>query len=123
MRARLLDEEGGLTPQLEACLGHIFAKYCIPPPRSTSSGTLLVPPKDAVWTEEALDKWAIDTNGQPLAADAKEDIADNLLVDEQGNLLFEGLLQLYALQTSNDEEETWKDLGKHGFDRRLQLQQ
>ncbi|KAG9055015.1 hypothetical protein FS842_003393 [Serendipita sp. 407] len=116
---RFVDPDGAI----DASLTHIFAKYCTPalnledrPP-----GHLLVPIPGSFWTEEALDKWAIDTNGQPLPPESKEDIIENLDVNEDNCLLLGGFLQLYALQTSNDENETWRDLEKHGFDRSLQL--
>lgn len=28
----------------------------------------------------------------------------------QGNMTFKGFVQMYSLQTSSEEEETWKDL-------------
>jgi len=42
-------------------------------------------------------------------------------VTDTGCLTFKGFLQVYQLQTENDEEETWRDLSKHGFDRNLRL--
>lgn len=33
----------------------------------------------------------------------------------QGNLTFKGFIQMYSLQTSSEEEETWKDL-RQGFE-------
>ncbi|PVF97786.1 hypothetical protein CPB86DRAFT_785428 [Serendipita vermifera] len=106
----------------QACLSHIFAKYCTSY-NPVQNSTLLSPPPGASWSEASLDKWAIDTNGEPLSQDSKEDIKENLEVTSDGHLLLEGFLQLYSLQTSNDEEETWKDLAKHGFDRNLKLKQ
>lgn len=63
-----------------------------------------------------------------------------LLQRQQGadeHTRFKGFLQIYQLQTENDEEETWRDLvsavamsqsrgsdqtqSSHGFDRSLQL--
>ena len=58
---------------------HIFAKYCTPratPPSAskTPGSQFLVPPDNAYFTPEALDQWAIDTNGSPLPAEAKEEL-------------------------------------------------
>ncbi|QRW26974.1 EF-hand 1, calcium-binding site protein [Rhizoctonia solani] len=53
--------------------------------------------------------------------ETKEEMKDTLDVDDQGNLTFNGFIQIYQLQTENDEEETWRDLSAHGFDRNLIL--
>lgn len=86
------------------------------------------PPPNAYLTTEALDKWATDTNGSPFSEETKEELKDMLDVNDDGNLTyvaitfsthgeyqlgsasFKGFLQIYQLQTENDEEETWKDL-------------
>ncbi|EJD05817.1 uncharacterized protein FOMMEDRAFT_104082 [Fomitiporia mediterranea MF3/22] len=122
---QLLDDEGAVSEKFERCLKHIFAKYCTPkatPPSASKSldAQLLVPPENAYFTPEALDQWAIDTNGSPLPNEAKEELE---LLDgtEEGYLTFQGFLQIYQLQTESDEEETWKDLFSHGFDRNLKL--
>ncbi|KAI0065443.1 hypothetical protein BV25DRAFT_1913496 [Artomyces pyxidatus] len=122
--AQLLDEEGEIAEQLEACLKHIFAKYCTPAlseedskKSKTSPGQ---PPENAFLDSDGLDSWARDTNGAPLSDTEKEDL---LLLDvtDDGGLTFQGFLQIYQLQTENDEEETWRDLARHGFDRSLRL--
>ncbi|KAH8117330.1 hypothetical protein DFH11DRAFT_1816471 [Phellopilus nigrolimitatus] len=124
---QLLDNEGGISDKFERCLMHIFAKYCTPAPRPPSadlqpglSPPLLVPPPNAHFTADALDHWATDTNGSPLPQEAKEEL-ELVDVTEDGNLTFQGFLQIYQLQTENDEEETWRDLSSHGFDRTLTL--
>ncbi|KAG8732901.1 hypothetical protein FRC11_010212 [Ceratobasidium sp. 423] len=71
--------------------------------------------------EDGLDAWARDTNGAPFPDETKEEMKDTLDVDERGNLTFDGFIQIYQLQTENDEEETWRDLSAHGFDRNLNL--
>ena len=87
---------------------------------------LLSPPPDAYLTEKALEKWALDTNGEPFSQEMKEEVMDFFDLNDDGNLTyvfiealaydrlilvsFMGFLQLYQLQTENDEEETWKDL-------------
>ncbi|KAF5315964.1 hypothetical protein D9611_004619 [Ephemerocybe angulata] len=129
---QLLDNEGGVTAELEACLKHIFAKYCTPSGkrelssstssnRSTGEASLLTPPPGAYFTGEALDEWAKDTNGAPFSQETKDELIEFLDVTDEGCLTFKGFLQIYQLQTENDEEETWRDLSSHGFDRSLQL--
>ncbi|PPQ76562.1 hypothetical protein CVT26_013227 [Gymnopilus dilepis] len=123
-RNLLIDEEGNLTEKLEACLKHIFAKYCTPPPQRPSGNddsTLLVPPPGAYLTEEGLQRWAVDTNGSPFSEETKEEVFESFDVTDNGELTFMGFFQLYQLQTENDEAETWKDLEKHGFDKNLNL--
>jgi len=99
-------------------LKQIFAKYCTPKPQEADQ--LSIPP-NAFLSPEQLDKWAIDTNGSPLPAEQKEHIREFMDVNEDGNLTLKGFIQIYQLQTENDENETWKDLGKHGFTRNLSL--
>ncbi|KAJ6455666.1 hypothetical protein C8R45DRAFT_583822 [Mycena sanguinolenta] len=121
---QLLDNEGGISDQLEACLKHIFGKYCKPPapvPAAADMRELLVPPEGAYLTTAGLDAWARDTNGAPFSPETKEELIEFLDVNDNGELTFKGFLQIYQLQTENDEEETWRDLSNHGFDRRLRL--
>ncbi|KAF8509271.1 hypothetical protein JB92DRAFT_2730499, partial [Gautieria morchelliformis] len=65
-------------------------------------------------TEAGLDRWAQDTNGAPFTQETKDELHEYFDVTNKGHLTFKGFLQLYALQTENDEEETWQDLSKHG---------
>jgi len=120
--AQLLDDDGGISEQLECCLKHIFAKYCTPTSiTSPAPGKILTPPDGAYLTQEGLDAWARDTNGAPFSAETKEELVEFLDVTADGGLTFKGFLQIYQLQTENDEEETWRDLSNHGFDRTLKL--
>ncbi|KAF8636484.1 hypothetical protein AX17_003299 [Amanita inopinata Kibby_2008] len=122
----LLDEEGAISDQLEACLKHIFAKYCVPPAERPDSldgkrQILLTPPPGAFLDSDGLDAWARDTNGAPFSQETKDELIEFLDVTDDGGLTFKGFLQIYQLQTENDEEETWRDLSNHGFDRMLKL--
>ncbi|EIW85024.1 hypothetical protein CONPUDRAFT_149888 [Coniophora puteana RWD-64-598 SS2] len=121
--AQLLDDDGAISQKFEACLKHIFAKYCFPrPPKPpVSARLLLVPPTGAYFSSDALDAWARDTNGAPFSEETKQELRDYLDVTDDGGLTFKGFLQIYQLQTENDEEETWRDLSSHGFDRTLTL--
>jgi len=129
--AQLLDSEGAITPKFERVLGHIFAKFATPPESSSSSTTnvprlddtreeLLQPLEGSFLSSEGLDRYAVTTNGHPFTDDTKEELTF-LDTTEDGHLTFEGFLQMYQLQTENDEEETWRDLSTHGFDRNLNL--
>lgn len=123
--------------QVVLSLEHIFAKYCTPPPSNKAdaidAGTVLLqPPEGAVLTDEALDEWALDTNGALLSDGEKAEL-EMLDVDDDGRLTYvhvtarvlrwyilwemlivryrcKGFIQLYQLQSENDDEETWKDL-------------
>ncbi|KAF9246184.1 hypothetical protein BU15DRAFT_84981 [Melanogaster broomeanus] len=122
---QLLDDDGAISEKLEACLKHIFTKYCIPAPPDVSHKSLglslLTPPEGAYLTSEGLDEWACDTNGAPFSAETKDELIEFLDVTDDGGLTLKGFLQIYQLQTENDEEETWRDLSNHGFDRTLTL--
>lgn len=122
---QLLDREGGISPQLESCLQHIFAKYCTPQAQHSAvhrtRKPLLTPPEGAYLSSEGLDAWAKDTNGAPFPQETKDELIEFLDVTPEGGLTFKGFLQIYQLQTENDEEETWRDLANHGFDRTLML--
>ncbi|KAF5365576.1 hypothetical protein D9758_003225 [Tetrapyrgos nigripes] len=111
---QLLDEEGAITVKFEECLKAIFAKYCTP---KSTDGSLS---KDAHLTDEGLDAFAKDTNGSPFSQETKDEILEFMDATEDGFLTFKGFLQVYQLQTENDEEETWKDLSRHGYDRSLE---
>lgn len=79
-------------------------------------------------SSEGLDAWASDTNGTPFSEDTKVELMEFMDVTDTGCLTwvtaasrisrhsliagyrFKGFLQVYQLQTENDEEETWRDL-------------
>jgi len=119
---QLLHTDGSISVQLEHCLKHIFAKYCTPPPLVTGErGIFLTPPEGSYLTPQGLDAWARDTNGAPFSTETREELREFMDVTDEGWLTFKGFLQIYQLQTENDEEETWRDLSNHGFDRTLRL--
>ena len=75
--------------QLERCLKHIFAKYCDPPVEHDSdTNVLLSPPPNAYLTEKALEKWALDTNGEPFSQEMKEQVMDFFDLNDDGNLTY-----------------------------------
>ncbi|EUC66159.1 EF-hand 1, calcium-binding site protein, putative [Rhizoctonia solani AG-3 Rhs1AP] len=119
---QLLDGEGAVSQKFVTALAQIFSKYCTPrPPMSTSLPRLVSLVERAYMEEAGLDAWARDTNGAPFPDETKEEMKDTLDVTDQGYLTFDGFIQIYQLQTENDEEETWRDLSAHGFDRNLNL--
>ena len=56
---------------------------------------------------------------QNFTKEIKQEIRDNFEVDKDGFLTLNGFIQMYSLQTTADEEETYKDLHRNGFDRNL----
>lgn len=120
---QLLDDDGTISEKLETCLKHIFTKYCTPTPPNSAHGvqSLLTPPEGAYLTPSGLDSWARDTNGAPFSQETKDELIEFLDVTDDGGLTLKGFMQIYQLQTENDEEETWRDLSCHGFDRTLTL--
>lgn len=120
--AQLLDDDGRISEKLRACLEHIFTKYCEPRPPSVCKGrALLKPPQGAYLTRGGLDSWARDTNGAPFTQETVDELIEFLDVTADEALTLKGFMQIYQLQTENDEEETWRDLSCHGFDRTLTL--
>ncbi|KAF9520541.1 hypothetical protein BS47DRAFT_1280297, partial [Hydnum rufescens UP504] len=122
--APLLDSDGDIGEKFEAALWHIFSKYATFDNRSQSNGgdaSLRQRGRSGYLTGEGLDAFAIETNGSPLPDEAKEELQRTLDVNADGFLTFNGFLDLYQSQTENDEEETWRDLTTHGFDRNLDL--
>ncbi|KAB5593061.1 EF-hand 1, calcium-binding site protein [Ceratobasidium theobromae] len=120
---QLLEDDGAVSPKA-GVVDRIFEKYCTPrpPPRTWTTHTRLGTAVESAWMDEAgLDAWARDTNGAEFPPETKEEMRDTLDVTEAGHLTFNGFIQIYQLQTENDEEETWRDLSAHGFDRNLNL--
>jgi hypothetical protein len=73
--------------QLERCLKHIFAKYC-DPPVEPNANVLLSPSPNAYLTEKALEKWAMDTNGEPFSQEMKEEVMEFFDLNDDGNLTY-----------------------------------
>lgn len=71
-------------------------------------------------TEADLDAFSAVTNGAVLPEESKDEIREFLDTDDDGNLTLRGFIEMYHLQSDNEPEETWKDLGKLGFDDSLE---
>ncbi|KAJ2584685.1 hypothetical protein GGH95_000221 [Coemansia sp. RSA 1836] len=103
MGVELLQDNLEFTPKCESALKEIFERYD--------------QDKDGALNEKELQAFATFTNESDLA-----DIRTNLDCTEDGALLKGGFLQLYSLQTNaGDDDETWADLKKHGYNSDLQL--
>jgi hypothetical protein len=75
-----------MNDQLERCLKHIFAKFCIPSVAVDGPEDFLIPPSEAYFSAQGLDKWALETNGEIFTAEMKEEILESLDTTEDGNL-------------------------------------
>eukprot|EP01094_Clydonella_sp_ATCC50884_P014820 TRINITY_DN2539_c0_g1_i1.p1 TRINITY_DN2539_c0_g1~~TRINITY_DN2539_c0_g1_i1.p1 ORF type:complete len:108 (-),score=24.43 TRINITY_DN2539_c0_g1_i1:379-702(-) len=76
--------------------------------------------KDNAWSVEELQHFAKKcNNGTEMPEDEIEQMREAFTRNEAGNWTFEGILELYSMQTPVEPEETWKDLLAHGFDREL----
>ncbi|KAJ2803303.1 hypothetical protein H4R21_002085 [Coemansia helicoidea] len=110
MRAELLDEDGDLSPACKQALYEIFDRY-------DKDG-------DGALNDAEIQAFARDTNGSEFSRGELDEIRGHLECTDDGALCREGFLELYHLQTSaGDEDETWKDLKKHGYDDSLRLVQ
>lgn len=114
--------------QFEAALIRIFArfsssykKYHPDVQASGSKPSASIPRPDAadIWTEADLDAFSTITNGAALPQESKDEIREFLDTDEENNLTLRGFIEMYHLQSDNDPEETWKDMGKLGFNNSL----
>eukprot|EP00128_Syssomonas_multiformis_P012911 Colp12_sorted_trinity150504_noHs@11163 len=102
---KLLDESGDVTEEFEKVLKDIFAAFD--------------KDQDKVLNDAELNAYSTFLNGAPFGDEELEQMRDFFDCDEKGSLTFSGFLQLYQMQTSGDEQETWKDLTKHGYDKSL----
>ena len=85
-----------------------------------ASASLPRPDAADVLTEADLDAFSTVTNGAALPQESKDEIREFLDTDDKGNLTLRGFIEMYHLQSDNEPEETWKDLGKLGFDDALE---
>lgn len=85
------------------------------------SASLPRPDAADVLTEADLDAFSTATNGAALPQESKDEIREFLDTDDKGNLTLRGFIEMYHLQSDNEPEETWKDLGKLGFDDALEF--
>ncbi|KAJ1991790.1 hypothetical protein H4R33_001247 [Dimargaris cristalligena] len=108
--APLLDDSDDLTPEFEQALSEIFGRY-------DRDG-------DQSLNKSELQAFAVFCNGEPFSDEDVSEILESFTTTDDGlALTLPGFIQLYHLQTaSGDDEETWKDLKKHGYDAQLKLE-
>lgn len=87
---------------------------------SKEFGSIPRPKETDVLTEVDLDTFSTVTNGAALPQESKDEIREFLDTDKDGHLTLRGFIEMYHLQSDNDPEETWKDLGKLGFSNSLE---
>ncbi|KAJ2485933.1 hypothetical protein IWW37_005787 [Coemansia sp. RSA 2050] len=108
MRAELLQDNLEFTAKCEAALSEIFERYDLD--------------KDGALNDKEMQAFATFTNGAPFTETDLADIRTNLDCTGDGALLKGGFIQLYSLQTgAGDDDETWADLKKHGYNDDLDL--
>ncbi|ORZ36515.1 hypothetical protein BCR44DRAFT_1432047 [Catenaria anguillulae PL171] len=98
------------NPDFEAALKSIFARFD--------------KDKDGYLSKAELQAFAVATNDKEFDEDTLEEIG-TYFADEskQPELMMavEGFLDMYHLQSQNDEDETWKDLTRLGYGPDLKL--
>ncbi|ORY78435.1 hypothetical protein BCR35DRAFT_305052 [Leucosporidium creatinivorum] len=137
----LLDHEGALSDSLYTILRSTFSHYAslttLPPAPVTKGATETDELDQANEGEECLtrarlNRFAFETNGKEMDDETFVEIYEYfhcVSVPEptlgEGvrvpALTFKGFTQLYELQTSAEESETWKDLKAWGYNEKLEL--
>ncbi|KAJ1719154.1 hypothetical protein LPJ53_006029 [Coemansia erecta] len=109
MPVDLVTDDMEFTPKCEAALVHIFNLYD--------------KDKDGALNDKEIQEFSTFTNGKKFTKEELAEIREHLDCRESDNALLRGgFLQLYSLQTNaGDDDETWKDLKKHGFNDKLDL--
>lgn len=108
-----------ISPQAFTALTHIFSTHCSPSPSTTTLVPTALgplhpaPAPTASLTQGSgggLEAFARATNGAPFDQASLDEITTFFDVTPEGGLTLKGFLQMYQLQTENDEEETWKSV-------------
>ena len=115
----LLDNEGDFTDRCREVLTEVFQRF-----DKDSDGAL---------NDEELDQFStvsyfVDIfvnfvkacNGKPFDKDSKEEIKTYFKLDKNGNLTLNGFMEMYHMQTSSEPKETWRDLQKLGYNKKLE---
>jgi hypothetical protein len=59
-----------------------------------SANVLLSPPPNAYLTDEAIEKWALETNGEPFSQETKEEVKEFFDLNDDGNLTYVLFIQV-----------------------------
>ncbi|KAJ3286271.1 hypothetical protein HK104_009119 [Borealophlyctis nickersoniae] len=102
----LLDGEDQFTPDAQAALLEIFARFD--------------KDKDGALNRAELDEFAIASNGEKFDEASVRELLE-AFDNQDGKLTKDGFLDMFHLQTLSEEEETRKDLLKHGYNEKLEL--
>ncbi|KAJ3055159.1 hypothetical protein HK097_011313 [Rhizophlyctis rosea] len=99
-RKPLLDDNDQFLPEVQKALLEIFDKFDLD--------------KDGKLNNAELDAFAVASNGEPFDDASLNDLFANF-DNDKGKLTKDGFLDMFHLQTLSDEDETYKDLEKHGY--------
>ena len=105
MPAKLIDGQDAFTPEATQVFTAIFTHFD--------------KDNDGVLSDSELDAFAIATNASPFDDASKQEIRDFFDVDSSKQLTKRGFLEMFLVQTLADEDETWKDLIKLGYNKDL----
>ncbi|PWA03040.1 hypothetical protein BB558_000807 [Smittium angustum] len=105
--AKLLDENMDLSDKFADALKEIFNRYDLD--------------RDGALNDKEIEAFAQFTNGNAFSEAELNEIKLYLNCNDEGHLTLSGFYELYSLQASSgDEEETWNDLIKHGYNKQLE---
>ncbi|KAI9175809.1 hypothetical protein H9P43_006173 [Blastocladiella emersonii ATCC 22665] len=107
-RVPLLDDDDMFMPAFDKALRSIFERFDAD--------------KDGYLNVDEVQAFAVATNGKKFDEDTMAEIALYFGDDDQKPTMMvsvTGFMDMYHLQSQNDEDETWKDLTRLGFDHEL----
>ncbi|KYQ92736.1 hypothetical protein DLAC_11666 [Tieghemostelium lacteum] len=104
---KLIDpDEEYFTEIAEKVLKEIFALYDLD--------------GDGCLSDKELDAFATGCNGQPFDKNSIRDLKDNFDINDKEYLTVRGFMEMYYMQSVSDPQETWKDIEKHGYNRKFE---
>ena len=101
----LVDKNGVMTPYFYEVLAEIFERFDAD--------------KDKSWNLQELERFFLAVNGVKPTKQEISFIRQNCQTNNKGNLTMQGFMELELAQTSGSPEETWNDLQKLGYDKKL----
>jgi hypothetical protein len=103
----LLRDDCDFVPAATKALEEIFSRY-------DKDGDKALNPAE-------LKACFLGCNGEAPNATSLKELRNTFHHNDKGHFTLVGFLDMYNLQTNSDEDETWKDLRKHGYDDQLLL--